>query len=85
MLRTKERCVRTERFKLVKTPGIKGPIYRLYDLKDDKHCEHDVKADFPEVTERMTRALERWAVNKQESNIREILGDIDEDSIVARP
>jgi len=85
VLRTKERCVRTERFKLVKTPGIKGPIYRLYDLKNDKHCERDVKADFPEVTERMTRALERWAVNKQESNIREILGDIDDDSIVARP
>ncbi len=85
VLRTKERCVRTERFKLVKTPGVKGPIYRLFDLKDDKHCERDVKNEFPEVTERMKRALERWAVNKQESSIREILGDIDEDSIVRRP
>lgn len=84
VLKTKERCVRTERFKLVRTPGVKGPIYRLYDLKTDKHCERDVKEFFPEVTERMKRALERWTVNKQESNIREILGDIDEDSIVPR-
>jgi hypothetical protein len=32
----------------------------------------------------MTRALERWAVEGKESNIREILGDIDETSIVPR-
>jgi len=84
VLKTKERCVRTERFKLVKTPGVKGPIYRLFDLKADKHCERDVKAEFPEVTERMKRALERWTVDKQESSIREILGDIDENTIVPR-
>jgi len=84
VLKTKERCVRTERFKLVRTPGVKGPIYRLFDLKADKHCERDVKAEFPEVTERMKRALERWTVDKQESSIREILGDIDENTIVPR-
>ncbi len=84
VLKTKERCVRTERFKLVKTPGVKGPIYRLFDLKSDRHCERDVKEQFPEVTERMKRALERWAVNKQQSTTREILGDIDEDAIVPR-
>jgi hypothetical protein len=84
VLRTKERCVRTERFKLVNTPGVSGPIYRLFDLQTDKHCEHDVRDQFPEVTERMKRALDRWAVNKQQSTTREILGDIDENDIVAR-
>jgi arylsulfatase A-like enzyme len=82
--RTKERCLRTERFKLCRTPGTKGPIYRLFDLPADPHCERDVKADYPEVTARMSRALERWANEGQESRIREILGDIDEHAIVAR-
>jgi arylsulfatase A-like enzyme len=82
--RTKERTLRTERFKLCRTPGMKGPIYRLFDLAADPHCERDVKADFPEVTERMSRALDRWANEGQESRIREVLGDIDEQAIVAR-
>ena len=81
---TKERCVRTERFKLVRTPGVKGPIFRLYDLHNDKHCQTDVKASFPEVTERMKRALDRWTNEKQQSTTREILGDIDEATIIAR-
>ena len=84
VLATKERCLRTQRFKLIRTPGKKGPIDRLFDLKADPHCESDVKANFPEVTLRMTRALERWVNEKQQSTIREILGDIDEDSIVPR-
>lgn len=84
VLKTKERCIRTERFKLVRTPGSKGDIIRLFDLKADKHCETDVKDQFPEVTERMKRALDRFITSKQESNIREILGDIDENSIVPR-
>ena len=84
VLKTKERCIRTERFKLVRTPGSQGDIIRLFDLKADKHCETDVKDQFPEVTERMKRALDRFITSKQESNIREILGDIDENSIVPR-
>jgi hypothetical protein len=44
-----------------------------------------VKTDYPEVAHRMTRALDRWSKDKQESTIREILGDIDERSIVPRP
>lgn len=84
VLKTKERCIRTERFKLVRTPGSQGDIIRLFDLKADKHCENDVKDQFPEVAERMKRALDRFITTKQESNIREILGDIDENAIVPR-
>jgi hypothetical protein len=84
VLKTKERCLRTERFKLVRTPGTKGDIVRLFDLKADKHCERDVKDQFPEVAERMKRALDRFVTKKQQSTTREILGDIDEDDIVPR-
>jgi arylsulfatase A-like enzyme len=85
VLRTKERCLRTQRFKLVSTPGVNGAILRLFDLTSDPHCERDVKHTFPEVAQRMERALTRWTKDKQESTIREILGDIDEAEIVARP
>lgn len=84
VVRTKERAVRTERFKLVKTPGAKGPIIRLFDLHNDRHCETDVKDKFPDIAARMTRALDRWTYEKQQSTIREILGDIDEASILPR-
>jgi len=84
VLRTKERTVRTERFKLVKTPGVQGPIVRLFDLHEDKHCERDVKEKFPDIAARMSRALDRWVNEHQESTIREILGDIDESAIQPR-
>lgn len=84
VLRTKERTVRTERFKLVKTPGADGSIVRLFDLQNDKHCQHDVKDKFPDIVARMSRALDRWTNEKEESTIREILGDIDESAIAPR-
>jgi arylsulfatase A-like enzyme len=84
VIKTKERTVRTERFKLVKTPGQGGAIIRLFDLHHDPHCERDVKDRFPDITERMNRALDRWSNEREESTIREILGDIDEAAIQAR-
>ncbi len=82
VLQTKERAVRTERFKFVRTPGRNHPIHRLFDLRADPRCERDVKARFPDVAERMRLALEKWADKKQgESSIREIFGIIDEQSI----
>lgn len=82
VLQTKERAVRTERFKFIRTPGRHHPIYRLFDLGADAHCERDVKARFPDVAERMRLALEKWADKKEgESSVREIFGIIDEHSI----
>lgn len=81
VLKTKERCLRTERFKLVYTPGAKGPIYRLYDLQADRHCETDVKAAFPQVFASMKSALHRWKDQHQESTIKEIFGGTNEMTI----
>lgn len=81
VLQTKERAVRTQRFKFVVTPGEDRPIMRLFDLNSDPHCERDVKASFPDVTERMRLALEKWTKEKKESSIRDIFGIIDEQTI----
>ncbi len=78
VLETKERCVRTERFKLVYTPGKRGPIFRLFDLTADAHCERDVKALYPTVFERMRNALVKWRDDHKESTIPDIFGDEDE-------
>ena len=78
VIQTKERCLRTERFKLVYTPGVKGPIYRLYDLTEDKHCEHDIKMRYPVVFEQMKTALAKWMNEHKESTITEIFMGQDE-------
>jgi hypothetical protein len=78
VLETKERCVRTERFKLIYTPGMHGPIYRLFDLVADPHCERDVKQQFPGVVERMKTALVKWRDQHQETTIAEIFAGEDE-------
>ena len=81
VLQTKERALRTERFKFVRTPGEGAPIHRLFDLNSDPYCERDVKDQFPDVTERMRLALEKWTNEKKESSIRDIFGIIDEQTI----
>lgn len=78
VLDTKERCLRTDRFKLICTPGKKGPIFRLFDLASDPHCERDVKRQFPSVLERMKTALVKWRDEHKESTITEIFGGEDE-------
>ena len=81
VIETKERCLRTGRFKLVYTPGKKGPIFRLFDLAADKHCERDVKKQFPQVFERMKAALVKWRDQHQESRISDIFAGEDEFAI----
>jgi arylsulfatase A-like enzyme len=78
VLETKERCVRTSRFKLVYTPGKRGPIFRLFDLPADPHCERDVKQKFPAVFQRMEAALLKWRDGHKESTITEIFSGEDE-------
>lgn len=75
VLDTKERAVRTNRFKFVRTPGMIRPIERLFDLKTDPHCEHDVKSEYPAVLKRMSVALDTWSNDKREMRISEIFDD----------
>ena len=75
VVKTKERCLRTEDFKLVYTPGQDHPIHRLYDLKSDPHCQRDVKVENPEVYAAMKKHLWAWIAEKKEARIPEIEGD----------
>ena len=84
VLKTKERCLRTERFKLVYTPGKRGAIYRLYDTMEDQHCERDVKKQFPDVYAKMKSALAKWMDGHKESTVKEIFGGQDEFAIKAK-
>ncbi len=73
VLSTKERVLRTEKWKLVFTPGAEGyNIVRLYDLKSDPHCEKNVALQYPEVFEAMRTRLFAWMGEKKESRIPDI-------------
>lgn len=69
----KERMLRTENWKIILTPTASGGRhYRLYHIAQDKHCEHNVAADHPEVLAAMQKALDRWVDQRTESSIAEI-------------
>jgi arylsulfatase A-like enzyme len=72
VLDTKERALRTHRYKLVRTPGTHAPIFRLYDLKNDPHCETNVGNANPHIFEPMKTALLRWMNEKKETAVNEI-------------
>ncbi len=73
--KTKERCLRTQDFKLVYTPGQHYPIHRLYDLRVDPHCERDVKDQYQDVYWKMKKHLWLWITEHKESTIAEIMAD----------
>lgn len=75
ILQTKERVLRTTRWKLVFTPGKRYDILRLYDLTNDPHCETDVKPRYPEIFNAMRKALWEWMQNGTERRIDEIFPD----------
>jgi len=81
VLKTKEHCVRTERFKYVRTPGVRHSIERLFDLRDDPHCEKDIKKQYPEVKARLAAALDRWLSTHQQSTTQEIYGILGEETL----
>jgi arylsulfatase A-like enzyme len=73
LIDAKERCLRTERWKLVCTPMAGGGRhFRLFHLPDDPHCERDLAARRPEVLEPLRRALEAWIDERRETPIRGI-------------
>jgi len=68
VIKTKERTVRTERYKLVYTPGKDHTIYRLYDIKKDPHCTEDLSSVKKNVYNRMKKALNIWVDRRTESS-----------------
>jgi arylsulfatase A-like enzyme len=69
----KERVLRTDHWKLILTPRADGGRhFRLFDLRNDPHCEHNIANDKPEVLAAMKKALEKWVDEKTESDIAKI-------------
>jgi arylsulfatase A-like enzyme len=56
----KHRAIRTQRWKLVYVPLIRGVRHQLFDLKADPYCTRDVAASHPKVTARLVTRLRRW-------------------------
>jgi arylsulfatase A-like enzyme len=57
LLATKCYAVREGPWKLIRVPGVGGPIYRLFDLSKDPQCRRDVAAEEPEVFTRLAARL----------------------------
>jgi Sulfatase len=75
VLRTKQRCLRTEKWKLVFTPGLHRDIWQLFYLPTDPHCEKPVQLQNPAVWRAMEEKLKLWVDAKQECRIRDIFPD----------
>ncbi len=73
LVQAKQRCLRTQNWKLVCTPTETGARhFGLFNLTSDPHGEHDLAATRPEVLAPMKSALERWIDEKAETPISEI-------------
>lgn len=56
----KDRMVRLGDWKLTYQPLAGGPLYRLFNIRHDPGCRHDVLVDHPEVAHRLRALLEDW-------------------------
>ncbi|MEM8885204.1 MAG: sulfatase-like hydrolase/transferase [Planctomycetota bacterium] len=56
---TKCFAVREGRWKLIRVPGEKGPIDRLFDLAEDPQCRRDLVAEHPDVYRKLAEKLPR--------------------------
>jgi arylsulfatase A-like enzyme len=72
VLRTKERCLRTESWKLIFTPGAHRPIFRLFDLRTDPHCQTPIQLTNVETWHTMEKALRLWVDEKKEQRLSEL-------------
>ncbi len=73
LIAAKQRCLRTQRWKLVCTPTAAGTRhFGLFQIAADPHGEIDLAATRPEVLAPLQAALERWMDHKTESSIAKI-------------
>ncbi|MEY3897187.1 MAG: hypothetical protein RLZZ214_2708, partial [Verrucomicrobiota bacterium] len=69
LIEAKQRCLRTQRWKLVCTPTDQGTRhFGLFQIEKDPHGETDLAATRPEVLAPMQAALERWVDQKTETS-----------------
>ena len=73
LIEAKQRCLRTQNWKLVCTPTAQGSRhFALFQIATDPHGETDIATARPEVLGPLQAALERWMDHKTESSIAEI-------------
>lgn len=73
LIQAKQRCLRTQYWKLVCTPTARGGRhFALFHNATDPHGENDLAANRPDVLAPLQAALERWMDQKKESSIAEI-------------
>lgn len=73
LIQAKQRCLRTQNWKLVCTPTAQGSRhFALFHNPTDPHGETDLAASRPEVLAPLQTALEQWMDQKKESSIAEI-------------
>ena len=73
LILSKERCLRTENWKIVFTPLSEGYTHRLYDLKNDPQCTKNVSDNFPSVFKKMKYHLWEWILKGTQSSTEQIL------------
>lgn len=56
----KDRMVRPGDWKLSYQPLASGPLYQLFNIRDDPGCCHNVLARYPQIAEQLQRLLEAW-------------------------
>ena len=76
LILSKERCLRTENWKIVFTPLSGGYTHRLYDLKNDPQCTTNVSDSFPSVFKKMKYHLWEWILKGKQSSTEQILKNI---------
>ena len=60
VIESKDRMIRTNRWKLIEIPGETEPIYQLYDMQADPKQQRDLSNDGLPVMERLKAALAQW-------------------------
>jgi arylsulfatase A-like enzyme len=76
LVKAKQRCLRTAKWKLVCTPTAEGGRhFGLFHIPTDPDGEIDLAATRPDVLAPMRRALERWMDEHRETPIRDIFPD----------
>lgn len=73
LVEAKQRCLATEKWKLICTPTAEGKRhFGLFQKEGADFSLVDVSAEYPQVTDAMRKALERWIDERVETPLEEI-------------
>jgi arylsulfatase A-like enzyme len=73
LVAAKQRCLATEKWKLICTPTIEGERhFGLFKRSEGVSMEEDVSSEYPEVLKAMRSALELWMDERAETSLSDI-------------